>query len=191
MEIIEEAVTAPKVGSDVASKRKRRLKRIAQATKVSFSLEPEVRELFADEAKKQGMELGHLMQKVLENHVLENTEPGNALAERLRAKRAVIDHTVELARVIDAAGQFDEHFILTVMRSASQDAAYAELYNIAIGADADGKSARSQAPLNQQLGRLIKKAVGARGKKSEAGRVVRAQVTGEVISTYTLLEKAA
>ncbi|WP_116597506.1 hypothetical protein [Primorskyibacter marinus] len=191
MEINEETATSPTGGSDVARKRKRRLRRIAQATKVSFSLEPDVRQLFADEAKKQGMELGHLMQKVLENHVLENAEPGNALAERLRAKRAVIDHTVELARMIDAAGRFDEHFILTVMRSASQDAAYAELYNIAIGADAEGKPGRAQAPLNQQLGRLIKKAVGARGKKSETGRVARAQVAGEVISTYTLLEKAA
>ena len=191
METTKKAMKITKGAAAAPSKRKRRLKRIAQATKVSFSLEPEVRELFALEAKKQGMELGHLMQKVLENYVLDTAEPGDALAERLQAKRAVIDRTVQLAREIDAEGKFDEHFILTVMSSATKDSEFMGMYNKAIGADAESKSARSQAPLNQQLGRLIKKAVGARGKKSDSGRVARAQVTGEVISTYTLLEKAA
>jgi hypothetical protein len=46
-------------------------------------------------------------------------------------------------------------------------------------------------PLNQQLGRMIKRAVGAKSKKNEAGRIARAQVSGEAISTYTLLEKSA
>lgn len=191
MKPTKKTITAKMPSADVPTKRKRRLKRIAQATKVSFSLEPEVRELFAAEAKKQGMELGHLMQKVLENHVLENAAPGDPLAERLQAKRAIIDHTILLAKEIDAEGKFDEHFILTVMSTANKNAAFVELYNKAIGSGAEGRSARAQAPLNQQLGRLIKKAVGARGKKTEAGKVARAQVTGELISTYTLLEKAA
>ena len=39
------------------------------------------------------------------------------------------------------------------------------------------------------MGRLIKRAAGARSKRDEAGKIMRGQVTGELISTYTLLEK--
>lgn len=170
-------------------KKQRRAVRIAKATNVAFSLEPAVRARFAADAKKEGMELGHFLQKVLENHLLETAEKGDVLAERIRAKRAVIDHTVELAQKLDTEGKFDENFVLTVMKAASSDEEFMMLYNTAIGADADGKNGKGQKALNQQLGRLIRKSVSAKGIKTDAGRVARAQVSGEVISSYTLLTK--
>jgi hypothetical protein len=38
---------------------------------------------------------------------------------------------------------------------------------------------------------LIKRAAGARSKRDESGKIMRAQVQGEILSTYTLLDKAA
>ncbi len=174
-----------------AGKKQRRSERMARASNVAFSLEPAVRARFAAEAKEKGMELGHYLQKVLENHLLDTSEKDDPLAERIRAKRAVIDHTVTLAQSLDAEGKFDENFVLTVMKTAAKDEEFMMIYNTAIGFNPETKKAHGQKALNQQLGRLIRKSVGATGIKTDAGRVARAQVAGEVISSYTLLTKKA
>ncbi|WP_146589795.1 hypothetical protein [Puniceibacterium confluentis] len=190
----EDAVSLPQSkAAPVPAKKERRALRLAKATNVAFSLEPEVRARFAAEARAEGMELGHYLQKVLENHLLASAVAGDPLADRICAKRAVIDRIVALAQKLDQAGKFDEHFVLTVMKTAARDGSFMALYHTAIGAADTGEIskdlARNQRPINQQLGRLIRKSVGAKGMKTDAGRVARAQVTGEIISSYTLLTK--
>ena len=59
-----------------------------------------------------------------------------------------------------------------------------------VGLAATVPVARAQAPVHQQMGRLIKRAAGARSKRGDKGKIQRAQVQGELISSYTLLEKA-
>lgn len=176
------------------AKKVKAAERLAAANKISFTLETEVRKLAQEAAKANGMDLGHFMQKLVENHVLELAGPENELAQRLRAKRAVIDRAVTLAQEIDTKGGFDEHLILNVMKTATKDADFARAYAVACGGAANDDSAPNSklaAALNQQLGRLIKKAVGARSKRNEGGKIARGQVSGEAITTYTLLEKAS
>lgn len=176
------------------AKKARVAERIAAANKISFTLETEVRKLAQEAAKANGMDLGHFMQKLVENHVLEIAGPDNELAQRLRAKRAVIDRAVTLAQEINSQGGFDEHLILTVMKTATKDADFARAYAVACGGaanDDNAPNAKLAAALNQQLGRLIKKAVGARSKRNDGGKIARGQVSGEAITTYTLLEKAS
>ncbi len=155
---------------------------------VALSLDAKVHTRLTRMAKAEGMELGHYLQKVLETHLLEQAEEGDPVAERLRAKRAVIDHVVTLAQMLDKDGKFDENFVLTVMKSAAQDADFMKLYNTAIGGEGK-KGVRQQKPLNQQLGRLIRKAANAKTKRSEEGKAMRAQVSGEIISSYSLLAR--
>lgn len=177
----------------LAERRRQKVQRLANASKVTFSLEPDVQAFFKTKAREAGMEVGHYMQKVVETHILDVADKDDPLATRLKAKRAVIDTAVKLAQDMDEDGGFDENFILSVMKKASKDAEFKKLYAKATqSSDKEGKQAtRATAPLNQQLGRLIKKAVGAKSKRNDAGKIARAQVTGEMISTYTLLEKAA
>ena len=178
------AKAAPKAKAPKAAKNK-------GPAKVTFNLEPEVLALAKQEARKEGRELGHFLQKAIEGWLMANVPADDALAQRLAAKRQVIDRTVSLAQDLDGKGKFDEHFILTVMKTAAADKGYAELYDKAVAAEAgkgvDGRKAR----LNRQLGRMIISASKAQAKKSEDGKALRAQVTDEVIRTYTLLEKAA
>lgn len=169
-------------------KKGRRAVRLAKATNVAFSLEPKVRARFAEEARAEGMELGHYLQKVLENHLLDTAKEGDELADRIRAKRKVIDLVVSFSKELDEQGKFDEHFVVTVMKAAAADKEFMEAYTTAIGGEGK-EAARAQKPLNQQLGRLIRKSVGAKGIKTDAGRVARAQVQGEIITSYTLLTK--
>tara|TARA_R110000787_G_scaffold31798_2_gene84257 strand:+ start:1681 stop:1923 length:243 start_codon:yes stop_codon:yes gene_type:complete len=80
------------------------------------------------------------------------------------------------------------------MKEAAEDPDFAAQYALGIGGkEAEGTraAARARVSLNQQMGRLIKKAVGARSKRTEKGKIARAQVQGALITTYTLLEKAA
>ncbi len=157
---------------------------------VAFSLEPQVRARMVQLAKAEGHELGHYLQKLVENHLLEKAADGDELAERIKSKRAVIDHVVTLAQKLDADGKFDEAFVLTVMQTAAKDKGFMTLYNTAI-AEGSKHSGRRQRLLNQQLGRLIRKAVGAVGKRNDDKKVMRGQATGEIISSYTLLAKDA
>ena len=167
--------------------------------------------VISNNAGVDGFGLGQLLEtrqikKMISSYVGENKEferqylagelelefnPQGTLAERIRAKRAVIDHTVTLAQSLDAEGKFDENFVLTVMKTAAKDEEFMMIYNTAIGFNPETKKAHGQKALNQQLGRLIRKSVGATGIKTDAGRVARAQVAGEVISSYTLLTKKA
>ncbi|KIN73134.1 hypothetical protein [Sulfitobacter guttiformis] len=173
-----------------AGGRARRLEKIEKASTVTFMLELPVRKFMDAQAKAAGMNMTHYMQKLVETHVIATAPADDALALRLAAKRHVIDHTVALATKMDAEGKFNENFILTVVEEAQKDAEFKAQYEIALGEkDADGKANRGRASLNQQIGRMIKKSVGARGKRNPQGRVMRAQVQDAVIATYTLLEK--
>lgn len=193
----EDAVETGETGAEAdavskAGKRRARLKKMTEANKITFSLETDVRRFIQAEAKAAGMDVGHYMQKIVESHVLEAAPANEPLSQRLAAKRAVIDYAVALAQKLDADGGFDEHFILSVMKKASEDPEFKLLYEKAVGEGEKGaKAAHPRIALNQQLGRLIKKAAGAKSKRNDAGRIARAQVSDEMIKTYTLLEKAA
>ncbi|MGC1497355.1 MAG: hypothetical protein WA790_16235 [Sulfitobacter sp.] len=179
---------------DRAARRAKRMESITKATNVTFTLELAVRRFIDAEAKAAGMNLTHFMQKLVEDHVINAAPEGDALALRLAAKRHVIGYAVTLASEMDAAGKFDEHFILNVVKEAAEDPEFATQYALAIGGeDAAGTriAERARVSLNQQIGRLVKKAIGARSKRNEKGKIARAQVQGTLISTYTLLEKAA
>lgn len=193
---IEKIVKAKSATADKAAKktggRARRLEKIEKASTVTFTMELPVRKFMDAQAKAAGMNMTHYMQKLVENHVISTAAKDDALALRLAAKRHVIDQTVALATKLDEAGKFDENFILTVVKEAQKDAEFKAQYEIALGeVDAEGKTNRARVSLNQQIGRMIKKSVGAKGKRNKEGRVMRAQVQDAVIATYTLLEKPA
>lgn len=176
---------------DLSAKRKQRIEAIAAANKITVILDTDVRKFIAASAREAGMDVAPYLQKVIEAHAIDAAPEGDAMAARLRARREVLDRAVALARKIDGNGGFDEHFILTVMREASQDPDFAALYEQAVAIDParPRANARARVPLNQQLGRLIKRAAGAQSKRDGAGKIQRAQVQDEVITTYTLLER--
>lgn len=183
-----------------AARRKARLDRIAAQNKVTVILDTDVRKFIEVAARTNGMDLTNFMKKLVENYVVDTAPEDLPLAVQLRAKRAVIDRIVTEAQTMIADGGFDEHFVLNVTRKASQDAAFMALYQAAIAPEAaegsDDKAAtkraeRARLSLNQQIGRVIKQAAEAKSKRQENGRIARAQVQGEIISTYTLLTKAA
>jgi len=175
----------------IAEKRALKRRRIAEANTMTFILETEVRRFVTAQAKAAGMDIAPYMQKIVENHVLASAPKGDPLARRIAAKRVVLDHIVDLARDMDAKSGFDEHFVLNVVKKAASEPTFVANYEAAVDAGtADERSlARAQAPINQQIGRLIKRAAGARSKRDDNGKIIRAQVQGELIGTYTLLEK--
>ncbi|WP_299411721.1 hypothetical protein [uncultured Sulfitobacter sp.] len=172
--------------------RARRLEKIGKASTVTFTLERAVRKYMDAQAKAAGMNLTHYMQKLVENHVIDAAGSESPLARRLGAKREVIDRTVALAAKLDAEGKFDENFILTVVREADKDPDFMTHYEAALEMNEDDTAAtvkRARVSLNQQIGRVIKKSVGARSKRNELGHIARGQVSDTFIATYTLLQK--
>ena len=179
---------APTMAEKRAGKRQRRV----EANTVTMILETEVRQFVAQQAKAVGMDIAPFLIKVVEDHVVDTAPDGDPLAARLAAKRAVLGRAVDFARELDEAGGFDDHFILNVMKKAAADPQFVADYNAALNAEGkdDKAVARAKAPIHQQLGRLIKRAAGAKSKRDENGKIMRGQVQGEMISAYTLLEKS-
>tara|TARA_R110002049_G_scaffold140930_9_gene302440 strand:+ start:49687 stop:50292 length:606 start_codon:yes stop_codon:yes gene_type:complete len=188
------AVAAAATGdaADRGARRAKRLEKLAKASTVTFTMEIAVRRFMDAQAKAAGMNLTHYMQQLVDNHVIESAPADDALAQRLAAKRHVISEVVARAKAMDAAGKFEDHFILNVVQDAAKDATFAKQYDVASsgGAEAGSRAAqRARVSLNQQIGRVIKKAIGARSKRTEKGKIARAQVQDALISTYTLLDK--
>lgn len=193
------AAKAVKRATDATEEKKiggraRRLERIEKASTVTFTLELPVRKFMDAQAKAAGMNLTHYMQKLVETHVIETGTADEPLARRLAAKRQVIARVMELATKLDSAGKFDENFILSVVSEAGKDADFNEQYELALGVDAsegEAKVKRARVSLNQQIGRVIKKSVGAKSKRNEQGKIARGQASDTFVTTFTLLERAA
>ena len=181
----------PEAGEMAAKRRKERRRRVLEANKVTLILDTGVRKFMTAQARAAGMDVSQFTKRVIEAHVVSNAPEGDPLAARLAAKQAVLDRAVAVAGRIDAEGGFDEHFVLNVLRTVSAEPGFQELYDKAVGAgDETVKRPKGiRAALNQLLGRLIKRVAGARSKRDAAGKIQRAQVQGEILSTYTLLEK--
>ncbi len=182
---------APSV--DTSAIRARRKKRAESAQTVNFSLQPEVRMFLTEQAREAGMDMTHYLQKLVDDHVVATAAADNPLSIRIQARRAFINRIVALAQEMDTAGDFDEHFILNVMKRAMDEPETAENYTRAVTQDPDNerRTARISASLNQQIGRLIKRAAGARSKRDDNKKIQRAQIQGEVLTSYTLLDKPA
>ncbi|MEH6648128.1 hypothetical protein [Sulfitobacter sp.] len=187
------SVKATKAATKVSG-RARRLEKIEKASTVTFTLELPVRKFMDAQAKAAGMNMTHYMQKLVETHVIEAGAADEPLAVRLAAKRKVLDQVVALATKLNAADKFDENFILTVVSEAGKDADFKKQYELALGVEAsegEAKVKRARVSLNQQIGRMIKKSVGARSKRNPQGQIARGQAIDTFVATYTLLEKPA
>jgi len=175
-------------------RRARKLEKIEKASTVTFTLELPVRKFMDAQAKAAGMNMTHYMQKLVETHVIEAGGKDDPLSLRLAAKRQVIDRVVALSSKLDADGKFDEDFIRTVVSEAGKDAEFKSQYEIALGDSTQADEVRikrARVSLNQQIGRVIKKSVGARSKRNAQGQIARGQAADTFIATYTLLEKPA
>ncbi|MEO0402131.1 MAG: hypothetical protein AAF214_07125 [Pseudomonadota bacterium] len=183
--------TAPKTG-----KRAAKLQKLKKAETFNFAIDADVRAYLTQAAHDQGLDLSHLMQKIVEGYVVETAPADTALSVRLAAKRSVIDAVQKTATDMDTAGKFDDHFILNVIKASSADAAFVTAYETATAAEGDTnkakvKARRTRTALNQQLGRVIKRTVGARSVRKEGGGTARSSAADALITTYTLLAKPA
>lgn len=179
-----------------ANKRKARVERFQQANTINFAVDPAVRRHLIEAARAEGLDLSHYMQMLVEGHIVASAPKGHALAVRLAAKREVIDAVRSQAQKMAEAGDFDEHFILNVIRKAEKTKGFAATYEAAVTVEGDDdkaakKSESLRKALNQQLGRVIKKTAGARSLRQAGGKIARAQAQDALITTYTLLDKAA
>lgn len=168
-----------------------RRRKAGEEARVVLTLDPGVRKYLTYQARAAKMDVNQFVLKLIEDHVCDTAPEEMPMAQRIRARRQVIAEIVDTARRIDGEGGFDQHFVLNVMKAASQNAEFRGLHDTAIGVGSQraARVERNRAALNQQLGRLIKSVVRARSLRNAAGRITRAQVEGEMISSYTLLEK--
>jgi hypothetical protein len=158
---------------------------------MTVRLESTVAKALAWKAKENGQEVADYAGDVLTQDVIENLEPTDAarIQAELEVKAKAIAYAQDIAYAKDrTAKKFDEHVTLKVFQHIRENDHLRGLYERGIGArpGAD-RGNHIKARVNRTLGAAIKTAVGAI-PKTENGNVLRAQVEGEFIRSYTLLE---
>lgn len=154
---------------------------------VAFRLEPIVRHTLEALAKKDGMEVSAYMQRLLRLHAANSEFMAPADRDRIVTSERLLNIAVRTARELVAAGQFDQHFTLTVIRKLFTDPAFQADYERVVGGGAYSHGLPGKAPLNMSLGWQIKSAIGAAPLLDDRGKPRRAQIRNEPIQSYTLL----
>ncbi len=160
-------------------------------TGLSLRLDPGVLAALSAQAHAAGMEVQAYIQAVLRRHALESGQLAADERRRLLRNDRILQLAVARAREVHAAGGFDEHFILTVMRRLIAEPDFRALYEEAVGGDAFTPGLPEKSPLNMYLGWHIRHAVGAEPLLDSRGRTRRATVRGEVLQSYMLLASPA
>ena len=141
------------------------------------------------EADDKGVEASALIQRAIHQFAINTGRMDDATKGMLTAQYDTIDAFVTLAKRLFDEGLFDDHFVLTVFKTAMDSPALKALYERAIGGEANAVKLPGKTPLNMYLGWYIKNAVGAEPKLDANGQPVRCQVRGQPIQTYTLLRR--
>ena len=110
--------------------------------------------------------------------------------DRPHRTRNILETVTRCARELDEAGEFDEHFTLTVIRDLMTDPEFRADYEAVVGGAAYRNGVPCKSPINRQIGRHIQKAVDAVSLRGANGKRLRKQVSNEPIQSYTLLAKA-
>ncbi|QLP96610.1 MAG: hypothetical protein HZY79_03285 [Rhodoblastus sp.] len=157
----------------------------ATPLRVSLRLKPAVAAAVDRAAAEVGLAPTVFMQKAIETAV--RHELPAAERERSEREQRVLRRAQEMAVEVYRAQGFDAHFTLRVIRALMRDAAFRDLYESVIEADAYDDKAPLKTPLNMYLGWTIKNAVPATPLLDDKGAPKRAVVKGEPIKSYTLL----
>ena len=140
-------------------------------------------------AREEGVDPSEYTTEILSRHVLQCGALDKIDAKQIRAEMAIKQSARALAKSI-CARKFDSHVTLKVFQNIRSDATLYETYKSAIGADGLDRRNPTQARINRSLGGIIKATVNGQ-PRTEVGNKLSIAVQGELIRTYTPLEKAA
>lgn len=158
-----------------------------QSTSLTLRLDAGVLETLRQQAHGAGMEVQAYIQAILRRHALDSGQMPADERRRLLRNDRILELAVTRARQAFDGGDFNQHFILTVMRHLIAEPGFRALYEEAIGGDAFTPGLPEKSPLNMYLGWHICHAVGAVPLLDPRGRARRATVRGEVVLSYMLL----
>ncbi|MDR0808101.1 MAG: DUF1778 domain-containing protein [Gemmobacter sp.] len=156
-------------------------------TRISFRLKTDIHDLIQKLSADEGIDPSAFMQRTLERAVYAHLSPKRQ--KELDNTEALYAVARQKAREVFSSGRFDEHFTLTVFGELMADPKSRALYEEIIDSDAYTDGAPGKTPLNLNLGKYIKNAIGAEPLLDDAGKVLRAfGVKDQPIRSYTLLK---
>lgn len=162
-----------------------------KTVKLSLRIEDAVHAALSAMARETCMETGAYIIHRLNKIAAESDYLDARTAERLTRTDELLVDAAKKARALYDAGEFDEHFTLTVIRRLMADQEYLRKYEALIGGDAYDSGLPGKSPINMYLGWHIKHAVNADVVPNARGKPRRAQVRGEAVQSYTLLRRPA
>ncbi|MBD0865266.1 MAG: hypothetical protein GDA36_06460 [Rhodobacteraceae bacterium] len=148
---------------------------------LQLNVEPEVYKTISNMAKTAEMNIQLFVTQMIEKQLVANAGNDNPVAARIQAKHALDEPVIATVKQMVEAGEFDEHFILRVFQKLRKDQTFLANYEAA--------SRQQHVSLNRHIVILIKSAAKAKNKKGEDGEEIRFRIKGELITSYTLLEK--
>lgn len=159
----------------------------SKSVRISLRLDAVVHDAIEQLARNEGIETNAYIQSILKLHAAKFGNMDEAAREQIKLSDEIIKAAVKEAQKLCEAGEFDQHFTLTVIRRLMNNPKFRAKYEKAVGGDAYQSGLPGKSPLNMYLGWYIKNAVGADPALDTTGKPRRAQVRNEPIQSYTLL----
>ena len=166
----------------------------AATVKVSFRVDSGIYATGKLIAEAEGVSTEAYFQRIVTRDITDVARRRNLMdrteIDRLEREQTILERAVRHARELDEAGEFDEHFILTVVRGLMTDPGFRADYEAVVGGDAYENGLAGKFPLNMHLGWYIKNAIPDVIPVLDAKRKPRRMyVRNEPIQSYTLLTK--
>ena len=120
----------------------------------------------------------------IDENYLEFSDP-----ERPALRQRLVAQVAEAARELCRAEQFDPSITLQAIRVCMRDPEWLAAYARFIGGDIYQPGNHLKQQINREFGKSVKAAAQAEVQWDERGRLIREEVGGEIIQSYTLLKK--
>lgn len=165
---------------------------LTPARKFSLSLSEDLFRTYEQEADREGLSTTMLIRIALYRYAVEELGHPHDAAFNIELYRALTMEVAETAKqIVDETG-WDDHITLRATQACQKREEWLAAYQRLIGTkDIFATGNATKTSLHQNIGHYVKKALKARTKRDGAGKRVTGQPHGELVRTYTLLERNA
>ena len=158
-------------------------------TKLSISLNTAVHADIEAISATQKMDLNEVIQRALADFAWKEGALDEEDYKELKMTRELIDQAVQTALDICDRDGFRSDITYEAIKTCKQDERWVETYKTLVGGDIYRNGNPRKGAINRQIGFRIRFATEARPRLSSNGRPENVKVTGEIIQSYTPLER--
>ena len=138
--------------------------------------------------KKQGLEPNETIVNLIAEFTTRDGTLDDYTAKRFAMSQKLINEVIDVAQRRCQQGKFTPAITLDAIQECTADRAWADMYREYVEDDIY-KHGNPLKAINREFGFRIRAAIGGTVQKDTEGKPINVKVAGEIIQSYTLMEK--